>query len=236
MSLTTCCLRLRQRPVDEHGVHVHLVGVAHVAADERPQVLVHHAALDHLERRDVETLGDDVVGLGAVAARQEAAGVGHVAAELEEAEQLAVVEDGAQEGPVGQVAALHQVGVVADDEVARGEVAVEGLDHLAGGVAGREDVAGDVGGRDHDLALGVEPAEAEVAHQRQHVRLGGVEHLLAGLVEQALQAVPDHREGRRIEARFAGGGAGRRGRRAGRGGSAPSASCLPCRSPFRMVV
>ena len=88
------------------------------------------------------------------------------------------VEDGAQERPVGQVAALHQIRVVADDEVARGEVAVERLDHLAGGVARREDVPGDVGGRHHDLALGVQPAEPEVANQGQHVGLCRVEDLL----------------------------------------------------------
>ena len=226
-------LGLGQGAVDEHGVHVHLFGVAHVAADERPQVLVDHAALDDLERRDVQAFGDDVVGLGAVAAGQETPGVGHVPAELEEAEQLTSVEDGTQERPVGQVAALHQIGIVADDQVAGREVAVEGLDHLAGGVAGREDVAGDIGSRDHDLALGIEPAQAEVAHQGEHVRLGGVQHLLARLVEQALEAVPDHGEGRGVESGFAGGGsqpALRGPRRAPR--RRRSSSCLPCHSPF----
>ena len=129
------------------------------------------------------------------------------------------VEDRAQEGPVGEVAALHQVRVVADDEVARGEVAVEGLDHLAGRVARREDVAGDVGRRHHDLALRVQPAEPEIAHQGEHVGLCGVEDLLAGLVQEALQAVPHHRERGRVQSCFSGGCAGRRERRAGAGHS-----------------
>ena len=44
--------------------------------------------LDDLERRYVETLGDDVIGLRPISPWEKASGVGHVAAELEEAEEL----------------------------------------------------------------------------------------------------------------------------------------------------
>ena len=54
----------------------HRVGVdgefhrpAHVVEDQFVEIFVHHAALDHLQRRDAQALGDDVVGLGTVSAR-----------------------------------------------------------------------------------------------------------------------------------------------------------------------
>ncbi len=45
---------------------------------------------------------------------------------MEEAEQFTSVEDRTQEGPVREMAALHQVGVVTYDRVAWGKVTREG--------------------------------------------------------------------------------------------------------------
>ena len=130
------------------------------------------------------------------------------------------------------MAALHQVRVVADDEVPGCEVAVEGGDHLAGRMTRREDVAGYVRSRHHDLAVGVEQAEPEVPHQRKHVGLRRVEDLLSRLVEQAFETVPHHGERGGIESGFAGTCAGRRGRRAGAGHNRVSHVA----HPFLMVV
>ena len=182
---------LGENAVDQLGVHVHLLGIAHVAAYQGPQVLVENPGLDDLQRRQVESLGDDVIGLRAVTSRQESAGVGHVPAELEESKQLAAMEDGANERPVRQVAAAHQVRIVADQQIARREAVPDMSDHVAGGLRGREDVPRDIGGGRDDLAARAQPRQAEIPDQRQHVGLRGVHDLLATVVEQAFELVPD---------------------------------------------
>ena len=65
---------------------------------------------------------DQAFAVAVVAAREVAAGVGSAAVVLVRAaevveDQLALVEDGAEERPVGEVAELHDEGVVGDDEI-----------------------------------------------------------------------------------------------------------------------
>src|SRR3990172_1587748 len=111
------------------------------------------------------------------------------------------MEDRADEGPVGQVAASQQIWIVAQNEIPRREVSLKVGDDIARRLGRREYVPGNIRSRGDDLSPGVQPGEAEVTHEGEYKRLGRMEDLLAALIEQALQPVPHHAEGSRIEFR-----------------------------------
>ena len=95
-----------------------LVGDADVRQDDRQDLVVEHALLVELDRRQAQALLLDLGRVGREAARHHAAGVGPVAGVGEPAPEPAVAEERLHELDVHQVRAA-EVRIVDDEDVAR---------------------------------------------------------------------------------------------------------------------
>ena len=170
---------------------VHL-GQPHVVEDHAQHVLLHHPALDDLDRRDVDALLEDRAGARRQRPRQRAARVHHVTELARPADELVLVEDRQQDEPVVRVRdrarALERVG--GEDHVARVHAAIPVGHHLV-----------DVGAE-----LAHDHAAARVGEHRELVVLladdgahGGPEEHRVHLVPRVLQCALDDVERDRID-------------------------------------
>ena len=184
-----------------------LIRDADVGQDDGEDLLVHHATLEQLDRRQPESLLLHLRRVGGEAPGHHAAGVRPVSGVGEPREKLAPVEVGLHEAHVHQVGAA-QVGVVDDVEIARREVA-GALDHRLGAElhGADEDRQAELALRDELSGGGVVDAVGAVQRLRDHRAERRAHEGQVHLVAHLLQAVLDDREGDRIEAGGGWGGA-----------------------------
>ena len=104
----------------DHGPHVAIVLArrAGVGQQQLPHLVHIFSGLFYFYRRHPQTLMEDLGGLAAEGAGHHAADLGHMADADGEAHQLALDEEGLEEGVLGAVQAAP-IGVVVEDDVAR---------------------------------------------------------------------------------------------------------------------
>ena len=178
-------------------------GVANVGGEHLQQVAARLPAVVDAQWRDAQALVVDFAGRGVVAAVGGAAYVAVVRAVDRVEEQLALMEDGPDDGYVRQVAAA-EIGVVEGEEVARRDVVAEVVAHRRARDGQGAYVHGDALALRDELAVGVQNGGREVAAGVEDLGHGGAQHHLHHLHGDGLQAILHHGEGN---------GIGRTGRR-----------------------
>ena len=170
-----------------------------VGHDQPPQVHVVDVALDDLDRRDAQALLEDLGGVGGEAADRLAADLGEVADVGDEAEQLALVEDGPDHRVLGDVRAAA-VGVVVQHDVAGLErLDAELLERPAHDEqAGRDLRRAELRLADH-VAAPVEEHAREVEALVEDRREGRADHRDAHLAADVHEVVVDDGEGDGID-------------------------------------
>src|SRR3954452_22508377 len=181
------------------GVQVtrHVVGLADVAEDESPHVVVAFAGLHELADRDPQAFLEDVARPGTDAV---SADISVVDGRSEERDRLAVAEDRIQDGDVEQLPRCL-VGIVGDQHVATDQRQRRILlQHRGRGAGERVDVPGGTGDGlgDHASPL-VEDGVGEIAGFAHDRGEGGALQRPRLLVDRGDEALPQHLELDRIE-------------------------------------
>ena len=171
-----------------------LVRQGEVGEEQLHHVLPHAPGLDEADRRDPEALvpdGADLLGAAVGVVRD----VGH------EAEQRAAREDRAHQVDVGQVRAAARVGIVGDEDVARGQCLDRiAREDLADDAQQRAEVHRDVLGLGDDLAVGVEDRGRAVLALLDVGGIGGLDQRGAHLFRDGEEGRADHLERHAVHA------------------------------------
>ena len=170
-----------------------------VDAHEVGEVAPLAPALVELEGRETHPLRPDVGRVGVVPARHAAAGVGVVALDGGDQDQLARVKDGREDVVVGQVAAAV-VGVVGDQHVAVVEPArPEELEREADGEGGGEHELRDADAERRERARAIQDGRVALVRLVQDRRRRGETHVGRHLVGDRLHGAADDLGGDGVE-------------------------------------
>ena len=149
-----------------------VLGVAHVGREHLEEVAARLPTIVDAQGRDAQALVVDFAGGRVVAPVGRAADIAVVRPVDGVEEQLAVVEDGSNDGYVRQVAAA-EVGVIEGEEVTRRNVVAEVVAHCRARYGQRADVHGDTFALRDELAVGVQDRGREVAAGVENLGHGG---------------------------------------------------------------
>ena len=173
-------------------VDAHAVGEAHIVEDQIDEVGALAPAVQHLDRRNDEPLGMDVVAVGEVAARERAAGIHLMAAAQSEEQQLAVIKDRADIAPIGKVAIVAAViGIVGQEDVAGVDVAGEIANQILDGERGAEELHRQAGRNGDGSAIGAPDADGQILQLADQVVLRRAFDDVAHLLADGLHRMPD---------------------------------------------
>ena len=176
-----------------------LARMADVEDDHLEHIGAQPALIVELERRDADALLPDLGGARVVGAMGGAADVALMRAVDRPEGQPLAVEHRHEGGEIGQMVAAV-IGVVEEVDVARADLAAEGVVHRFGRPGQGADVDRHVLGLGDQAALGVGQRGREVAARVDDLRVGGAQHRLAHLLGDRVQAVLDHRDRDRVDA------------------------------------
>ena len=172
-----------------------LVGDADIGCKQVEHGLVGDAAFVELGGGDAEALLVYLVGVGGVAAGDDAADVGLVGDGAGEALQFVFGEDGLDDVDVWQVDAAGGVGVVHNVEVAGVDAAVELAEDGADGAWEGTDVEGDGEAHGDGLPVAVGEGGGEVHGVLDDAGVSGAEDGECHLVDEGVEGVSDDLEG-----------------------------------------
>ena len=180
-------------------VALEVAWMAHVRRQHVEQVALRLAAVPEPERRDTQALVEDLRGGGVVGAVGRAADIAVVGAVDRPEGERAPHEHGREHGDVRQVAAISQIGVVHQEQVALVDVVAEIVRDRLRRPGHGADMDGDVLRLRDKLALPVDHGGGEVAAGIQDLGVGGAQHRFPHLLDDGGQPVLDDGRGDRID-------------------------------------
>jgi hypothetical protein len=183
-----------RRPHHRPQVALEVARVPHVGGHHLQHVVAQLAPVVQLERGDPDALLPDLGGARVVGAVGRAADVVLVGAVDRPEHRPVAHEDREQHREVGQVI-VAVVGVVQEEQVARGDPPLEEVGHRRHRPGQGAHVDGHMLGLRGEPTLAVEYRGGEVAARVQDLRVGGAQHGLAHLLHDGLEAMLDHRDG-----------------------------------------